>query len=101
IQRDELRRIRKPGDHRPAGISRGLDIVRSGVVASRSANDFGSLYKPYSVGGSKRNGRSVSDRFALSRAQHERSKLTLAGGAATAFPAAQLAVPITFERGDG
>jgi glutamate-1-semialdehyde 2,1-aminomutase len=43
----------------------------------------------------------VSDRFALSREQHARSRLTLAGGVATAFRAGQLPVPITFERGAG
>ena len=43
----------------------------------------------------------MSESFSLSRAQHERSKLTLAGGVATAFRAGQLPVPITFQRGEG
>jgi glutamate-1-semialdehyde 2,1-aminomutase len=43
----------------------------------------------------------VNDRFALSRAQHERARGSMAGGVATAFRAGQLPVPITFVRGSG
>ncbi len=41
------------------------------------------------------------DRYARSRAQHERSARSLAGGVATAFRAPQLPVPISFARGTG
>jgi glutamate-1-semialdehyde 2,1-aminomutase len=43
----------------------------------------------------------VSDRYALSRRQHERARESLAGGVATAFRAGQLPLPITFVRGEG
>src|SRR5262249_33140469 len=43
----------------------------------------------------------MPDRYALSRAQHERAAQTLAGGVATAFRANQLPLPITFVRGSG
>ncbi len=43
----------------------------------------------------------MSDRYALSRAQHRRSAYSLAGGVATAFRAPQLPVPISFKRGAG
>jgi glutamate-1-semialdehyde 2,1-aminomutase len=39
--------------------------------------------------------------FERSRRQHDRAQRTLAGGVATAFRAAQLPVPICFERGSG
>ena len=43
----------------------------------------------------------MADRFAGSRAQHERAARTLAGGVATAFRAAQQPVPICFVSGQG
>lgn len=43
----------------------------------------------------------MSDRYALSRRQHERAREFLAGGVATAFRAGQLPLPITFARGEG
>jgi glutamate-1-semialdehyde 2,1-aminomutase len=43
----------------------------------------------------------VSCRYGRSLARHERARRSLAGGVATAFRAAQLPVPVTFERGAG
>src|SRR4051794_1176399 len=43
----------------------------------------------------------VSDRYTLSRRQHERARGSLAGGVATAFRAGQLPLPITFVSGEG
>ncbi len=43
----------------------------------------------------------MTDRYARSRAQHQRSARSLAGGVATAFRAPQLPVPISFRRGSG
>ncbi|MBA2701424.1 MAG: aminotransferase class III-fold pyridoxal phosphate-dependent enzyme [Chloroflexi bacterium] len=43
----------------------------------------------------------MPDRYARSRAQHERALRSLAGGVATAFRAPQLPVPISFARGRG
>jgi glutamate-1-semialdehyde 2,1-aminomutase len=43
----------------------------------------------------------VADRYALSRAQHARSRNSLAGGVATAFRAGQRPVPISFDHGRG
>jgi glutamate-1-semialdehyde 2,1-aminomutase len=42
----------------------------------------------------------MTDRFAGSRRQHERSRHTLAGGVATAFRAGQQPVPVCFVRGE-
>ncbi len=43
----------------------------------------------------------MTDRYARSRVQHQRSARSLAGGVATAFRAPQLPVPISFKRGAG
>jgi glutamate-1-semialdehyde 2,1-aminomutase len=43
----------------------------------------------------------IADRFARSRAVHERARQTLAGGAASAVRAAQRPVPVSFERAAG
>nr|MBA2254104.1 aminotransferase class III-fold pyridoxal phosphate-dependent enzyme [Chloroflexota bacterium] len=43
----------------------------------------------------------MADRYQRSRAQHQRSARSLAGGVATAFRAPQLPVPISFARGAG
>ena len=67
---------------------------------SQPENDSGSLYElyaPFERGG----GRTLTDRFERSRRQNERARGSLAGGVATAFRAAQLPVPLTFERGEG
>lgn len=44
---------------------------------------------------------SLQDRFASSRAQHERAKATLARGVSSAIRATQEPVPLCFERGSG
>lgn len=43
----------------------------------------------------------MSDRYAASRAQHERARASLAGGVATAFRASQQPTPLTFVTGRG